>query len=290
MFVHAEAIPTDPGSIEDNELMGFVRFGNDFTDNFYQVEKPLSKTQFGDNSQGGVWPEANNIDISLELITRMKILAMSHVYNVGEIYYPDDDVNVTDGDGDPNLRLGIRGNPNFGLVRTLMLGVKNQTNVLNTPQHPLNPKRLKGEVWFNELRLAGMDNKGGMAAVASMDANLADFANISATGKMSTIGFGTLEQGPNERSREDVLQYNIVTNLSLGKLLPKKWGVNLPFNYGIGEEFITPKYDPFNQDIELKQLIDETADEAEKRNIRNRAMDYTKRKKYKLYWCKKRKR
>ena len=278
MFVHAEAIPTDPGSIEDNELMGFIRFGNDFTDNFYQVEKPLSKTQFGDNSQEGVWPEANNMDISLELITRMKIKAMSHVYLPGEIYYPDDDITIPDGDGDPNLRLGIRGNPNFGLVRTLMLGVKNQTNVLNTPQHPLNPRRLKGEVWFNELRLAGMDNKGGMAAVASMDANLADFANISATGKMSTIGFGTLEQGPNDRSREDVLQYNIVTNLSLGKLLPKKWGVNLPFNYGIGEEFITPKYDPFNQDIELKQLIDETADEGEKRNIRNRAIDYTKRK------------
>jgi cell surface protein SprA len=278
MFVHAEAIPTNSSSIEDDELMGFVRFGNDFTDNFYQVEKPLKKTQFGDNSQAGVWPEDNNMDIALELITRMKVKAMSHVYLPGEIYYPDDDVTLPDGDGDPNLRLGIRGNPNFGMVRTLMLGVKNQTNRLNTPQHPLNPRRLKGEVWFNELRIAGMDNKGGMAAVANMDANLADFANISATGKLSTIGFGTLEQGPNERSREDVLQYNIVTNVSLGKLMPKKWGVNLPFNYGIGEEFITPKYDPFNQDIELKQLIDETSDPAEKSNIKNRAMDYTKRK------------
>ena len=133
-------------------------------------------------------------------------------------------------------------------------------------------------VWFNELRLAEMDNKGGMAAVANLDANMADFATVSATGKMSTIGFGGLEQGPNERSREDVLQYNLVTNMSLGKLLPKKWGVNLPFNYGIGEEFITPKYDPFNQDIELKQLLNVTADEAEKRNIRSRAIDYTKRK------------
>ncbi len=32
---------------------------------------------------------------------------------------------------------------------------------------------------------------------------------------MSTIGFGALEEGPNERSREDVKQYNIVTNLNL---------------------------------------------------------------------------
>ena len=66
--------------------------------------------------------------------------------------------------------------------------------------------------------------------------------------------------------------------MSLGKLLPKKWGINLPFNYAVGEEFITPKYDPFNQDIELQQLIDVTADETEKRNIKNRAIDYTKRK------------
>lgn len=79
-------------------------------------------------------------------------------------------------------------------------------------------------MWFNELRMADMDNKGGMAAVINVDSNIADFATLSATGRMSTIGFGGLEEGPNERSREDVKQYNVVTNLALGKLLPKKWG------------------------------------------------------------------
>jgi hypothetical protein len=29
------------------------------------------------------------------------------------------------------------------------------------------------------------------------------------------------EQGPNERNREDTEQYNIVTNVNLGKLLPQ---------------------------------------------------------------------
>jgi len=280
MFVHAEELipPADSSPLQDDEMSAFIRFGGDFTDNFYQVEKPLKKSPLLNNSRESVWPEANNIDLLLENLTRMKVLALHKVYVPGEIYYPDDDTSLPDGDGDPNLRLGIRGNPNFGLVRTLMLGVKNNTNKLNTPQHQLNPRRLKGEFWFNELRMAQMDNKGGMAATASMDANVADFATISATGKMSTIGFGALEQGPNERSRENVLQYNIVTNLSLGKLLPKTYHLNLPFNYAIGEEFITPKYDPFNQDIELKQLIDVTADASEKRNIKNRATDYTKRK------------
>jgi cell surface protein SprA len=58
----------------------------------------------------------------------------------------------------------------------------------------------------------------------NVDSNLADFATISATGKKSTIGFGALEQGPNQRS-EDIQQYNIVTNVNLGKL-PSKWGIN----------------------------------------------------------------
>jgi cell surface protein SprA len=116
-----------------------------------------------------------------------------------------------------------------------------------------------------------------MAAVLNVDSNLADFATVSATGRKTTIGFGALEQGPNERSREDIQQYNIVTNLNLGKLLPKKWGINLPFNYGIGEETITPEYDPFNQDIKLNQLLDNTTNQTEKENIKNRAIDYTKR-------------
>ena len=183
------------------------------------------------------------------------------------VYYPDDDIALPNGDGDPNLRLGIKGTPNFGLVRNLMMGIKNN-----------HTDPIRGEVWFNELRLADMDNKGGMAAVLNMDTNLADFATVSATGRMSTIGFGALEQGPQERSREDVQQYNIVTNVSLGKLLPKKWGINLPFNYAIGEEIITPEYDPFNQDIRLNQLLANTTDAAERSNIKNRALDFTKRK------------
>src|SRR5690606_2706085 len=90
------------------------------------------------------------------------------------------------------VRIGIRGNPSLGSIRGMMVGVKNIDDV---------PAR--GEVWFNELRLAGLDNKGGWAAIAAIDANMADFANLSATGSKSTSGFGSLDQMPNERSRED---------------------------------------------------------------------------------------
>ncbi|WP_158980898.1 MULTISPECIES: cell surface protein SprA [unclassified Flavobacterium] len=277
MFLHAESLPNEV-ALNDNQMVGFIRFGNDFNQNFYQIEIPLKVTlpPGGSTSDCGplspelVWPAENEIDLPLELLTRMKILAMKVKVNSlpqDGIYYPDTDASIPDGDKTSTLKLGIKGNPNFGLVRTLMVGIKNND--------PLND--IKGEVWFNELRLADMDNKGGMAAVLNIDTNLADFATVSASGKKTTIGFGSLEQGPNERSREDIQQYNIVTNVNVGKLLPKKWGVNLPFNYSVGEETITPEYDPFNQDIKLKQLLENTTDQNQKDNITSRAIDYTKR-------------
>ncbi len=277
MFLHAEALPDDENSIQDDEMVGFIRFGNDFTNNFYQVEIPLKKTAFGSTTPEEIWPEANEIDLSLALLTKMKIQLMgidpTTLGPEGVYYQNEEDLDPSAASKPNKLRLGIKGNPNFGLVRTLMVGIKNSYQETDA-----GARDLRGEVWFNELRIADMNNKGGMAAVLNVDSNLADFATISATGGMSTIGFGALEQGPNERSREDIQQYNVVTNVSLGKLLPKKWGINLPFNYSIGEEIITPEYDPFNQDIRLDELIDNTASATDRRNYKSRAIDYTKRK------------
>ena len=276
MFLHAEALAdTSVPALQNEQMTAFIRFGNDFSENFYQVEIPLQVTPLPANSSGvvsadQVWPAANEIDLPLALLTKLKIISRSQSLAAGEIFYQTE--NQLDPSRPDKMRIGVRGNPNFGLVRTLMVGIKNNRTDATEPNG-----RIYGEVWFNELRLAEMDNNGGMATVVNVDGNVADFATVSGTGKFSTIGFGTLEQGPNERSREELKQYNIVTNLGLGKLLPKKWGINLPFNYSIGEETSTPEYDPFNQDIKLKQLLDVTASDAEKAQIKDRAIDYTKR-------------
>ncbi len=280
MFLHAEALP-QPASpeLQEKEMIGFIRFGNDFTENFYQVEIPLKVTAVNAQSAEEIWPEDNQIDLSLDLLTKLKVLAMGTTLAAdanGVRYINEENLDASAANKPNKLRLGIKGNPNFGLVRTLMVGVKNNTQ--NVPIANAVGSKIKGEVWFNELRMAEIDNEGGMAAVMSIDANMADFATFSGTGKISTIGFGSLEQTTNERSREDLKLYDVVANLSLGKLLPKRWGINLPFNYGVGEQIITPKYDPFNLDIELQQVIDVSQTQAEKDNALNRAIDYTKRK------------
>lgn len=136
MFLHAESLPYET-QLENDEMVGFIRFGNDFTQNFYQIEIPLKVTPTGGSctiSPDQVWLDQNNIDLALSLLTAMKIKAMtidptSSKRDINGIYYPDDDPDASDGDGDTKLRLGIKGNPNFGLVRNLMVGVKVQLNI-----------------------------------------------------------------------------------------------------------------------------------------------------------------
>ncbi len=279
MFLHTEPLvgPSgvpESGALQNGEMKAFLRFGNDFTENYYQVEIVLDVSDFNSVFPEDVWPAENEINIPLEVLTALKILALQNDPSLQEDALGMKFINagLLDASLGDRMTVGIKGNPNFGLVRTLMIGVKNGYDA-GSP----GARNLRGEVWFNELRLSDMDSEGGMAAIASMDTNFADFATLSATGRVSTIGFGTIEQGPNERSREDIKQYDIVTNINLGKLLPNKWGINLPFNYGVGEEIITPEYDPFQQDVRLEQLMDLASTEEERQNLEDRAIDYTKR-------------
>ena len=86
-----------------------------------------------------------------------------------------------------------------------------------------------GELWFNELRLSSLDEKGGWASLARIDANLADLGTISVSANTHSNGFGTLEQGVDQRYKDNFVQLDAATNLELGKLLPKKAALSIPF-------------------------------------------------------------
>ncbi|MBZ0328457.1 MAG: cell surface protein SprA [Altibacter sp.] len=267
MFIHAEALDNETVPA-DGELVAFIRLGTDLEQNFYEVEIPLNISPQSLNPET-VWPIENRLNLPLRLLQEVKtqVLGDPNVDPTQITYFDQADLDPSSAAGPENdLRIGIKGNPSFGNVRTIMLGLKNPTT-----------NEICGEVWFNELRLSELKNQGGWAAVVNMDANVADFATVSATAGRSTIGFGSIEQGPNQRSREDIQQYDVVTNVNLGQLLPPKWGIQLPFNYGRAEELITPQYDPEFQDIELDTRIDNTEDQAEKDQIKEQSVDYTKR-------------
>ena len=280
MFLHAEALEsaTDGSRLKDDEMVAFIRFGNDFTNNFYQVEIPLKVTEWGTTIAEEIWPLANEIELELELLTKLKLMRnRDQNQDPNFIYFKDEDEIKPELATKINkLRIGVKGNPNFGMLRTIMLGVRNNTGVLYENSIE-SPRDIRGEVWFNELRMSDMTNKGGWAAVATVDAKIADFAAITASVNKQTMGFGALEQGPQERSREDIFQYNVTTAVNAHQVLPKKWNLNIPFSYSVSEEKITPEYDPNDPDIRLEAKMDEATTEAERKMIKDRAIEYTKR-------------
>ena len=51
--------------------------------------------------------------------------------------------------------------------------------------------------------------------------------------------------------REELLQYDLISNVNLGQLAPSKWGLQIPLSFANGETLITPEYDSFYQDLKL---------------------------------------
>ncbi|PTX44446.1 protein involved in gliding motility SprA [Christiangramia gaetbulicola] len=273
MFLHAESWVNKP-PLKDGQLVAFIRMGTDFSDNFYQIEIPLATTLFGATTPEEIWPEVNRLNLELDLLQQIKTAVLGDpTLNATELNFFTEELAQVDAEAPYDLgrlRLGVKGNPSFGNIRLLMVGVKNGTRVDGVAD-------LCGEVWFNELRLSDLKNEGGWAGVVSMDSNLADFANVSATGRRSTVGFGGIEQGPNQRSREDLQQYDVVTNVNMGQLLPKTWGVKVPVNYSRGEELITPKFDQEFLDVDLDTRLANIQDPEEKDRIKKQSQSYTKR-------------
>ncbi|MCC1483005.1 T9SS outer membrane translocon Sov/SprA [Winogradskyella immobilis] len=279
MFLHAQAQENQP--LEDDELVAFIRMGNDFTDNFYQVEIPLLNSDLisgAESIERQIWPEENEINIELQFLQEIKSRGISTqtltnesptFYDVVDGVLSDNPADEFPANGIANQRVAVKGNPNFGNIRVLMVGLKHSGK---------NKTPVCGEVWFNELRMSDLDNEGGYAAILAVDTNFADFATVSASGRRSTVGFGGIEQSPNERSREDVTQYDVVTNIQLGQLFPEKWGIKLPFNYSQSEELITPEYDAFFNDLTLDSRIEAAESQEEADRIERQSESFTKRK------------
>ena len=249
MFLHAEK--PQLASTQNGDIVAVVRLGTDLNDNYYEIEKPLELSTSRTTSLD-VWPEANNLEVPLEELANLKI---NRPTGAG--------TNITDvfsSISSNGLKISVKGNPTLAQIRTVMLGAKNISNSDKTV-----------EVWYNELRAVGFDNKGGWAAVLNADANLADVMDVSLAGRMSTVGFGSVEDRVQERSIEEVKQYSVATNVQLGKLMPQNWNMQIPMSYSYGEEFRDPKYDPQFQDVKLADALDKNP------NSKN-AQDYTRRK------------
>lgn len=250
LYLHAESVNSSM-DIKDGELYGVLRFGSDMANNFYEVRIPLKMTPWGTSDAGTIWPTQNELALSLSRLTQLKVKRN----NSGSTsqYFKE-----VDGDG---KEYAIIGNPNLGEVRIFFMGVENRFR-----------EDACTEIWFNELRLSELNEKGGWAGLGRVDIELADLGTLYLSGSYKSAGFGTIEQRVNERSRENFAQFDVATNLELGKLLPAKAGMSIPFYGSFSKTVSTPEYDPYDLDIKLKDKL-KGAPGNQKDSIRDDAVD-----------------
>ncbi len=263
MFLHAESILGSP-PVKNADVNAFVRLGSDFTTNYYEYSMPLAVTPFGASADVAIWPASNEMDIKLQdLVDAKKERDAKGWPNT--IPY-----SVKDSKGNTIVVLG---NPNIGGAKNVMLGVRNPKKTNQTPGDDGLPKCF--EVWFDELRMAGINDNAGYAAAGKVAVQLADLGNLTLSGSMHTPGYGNIDQKIDQRLQDNYYQYNTATNLSLGKLMPRNWGVTLPVYVGYTQNVSTPKYDPYNQDVLLSDQLNNAKDKAARDSIKRVAQDFT---------------
>ena len=273
MDVHAESVIGYP-AVKEGEVSLFVRMGSDYRNNYYEYEIPLRITQAGQNDQLSVWPVENFLDLELELLTQLKIERNQYIKHSGGTSGSVYEKTISGG-----KKLRILGNPSLGTVRNVMIGIRNPAKVALNNDDGLDKSVI---VWVNELRLTDVDNKGGWAANARVSTTLADFGSISVSGNIKTVGFGSLESRINDRLLNDTYQYDIVTNFELGKFFPDKVGVRIPLFFGFSEYYETPYYNPYDQDVKLKDVLNSFDSKSERDSLKRITQTLTRRKSFSL--------
>ena len=276
MEVHAEAMIGQP--LSNDELTAFIRIGSDYKSNFYEYEIPLKLTLPGrydnkvDESRALVWPEENRFNIELSLLQEAKQERNRQMQLPGSsLSISDVFVFIKDG-----YRISVSGNPNMSNVKVIMVGVRNPIKTRNPAVDDGNPKW--GEVWVNELRLSDFIENGGWAANAHLQARLADLGTFDVVGQTSTPGWGSIEKKVNERSKEQVVKYDLSSTLELGKFFPEKIGVRLPVYVGYSETRIRPQYNPLDPDILLNDALRMATNENVRDSIKIISEDLARRK------------
>ena len=253
MFIHAESAGK-VDDLNDGDLYAIIRMGSDFINNFYEIKIPLRKTKWYSLIATDIWPDSNNLNLNLDRLIQLKVDRNNS--STSNIYYKEIDSST-------GRIYAIVGNPNIGQIQAFFLGVQNArtTNICT-------------EIWFDELRLSQINDQGGYAAVGRVDIKLADLGTMYLAGSIRTVGFGSIDQNINQRSLDDRTQLDAAANLELGKLLPKKAGLSIPFYGSVSRAVSLPQYDPFDLDIKLQDKIN-AAPASKRDSIRDQAIDAT---------------
>jgi len=246
--------------IPDNELVGFLRLGTDFDENYYEIELPLKITRPEDGRTiEAVWPDQNQIDLDLNDLYALKARRDREGYNLG-ILYPQ-------AGPEPAGKHGIRilGRPDLSQVRLMMIGVKNPRSN--------DAKAYDVCLWANEMRLTDFDRTAGWATNVVLNTKLADLGTITGSLRHISFGYGNVQSRISERARGETTAYDVSANINVDKLLPTWTGLKIPMFISYENTTIKPNFDPANPDLRLEAALKSFNTEGEKDAYRKLIQD-----------------
>ncbi|MDO5759946.1 MAG: cell surface protein SprA, partial [Bacteroidota bacterium] len=269
MFVHAEKV-NEVDDYQTGEVSLFIRLGTDFTSNYYEYELPLTFTPWYTSmlEDKVVWPEANNIEIELDSIVKVKTNRNALIRG-GNTNYSTSLPYTEYIDG---RKITVLGSPNIANVKVIMIGMRNPKKQSIYDDDDMLPKSV--EVWVNELRLTDFDRTRGWAVRGTMRTNLADLGDLAMSGSYKSAGFGTIEQTVSDISQDNVSTFDVATNLELGKFFPDRFGIRLPFHFDYSKTVSNPRYNSLDPDVFLKEDLLSYRTERERDSIRHMVQDY----------------
>lgn len=270
MWVHAESLIDDATNLKSGELSLFIRLGTDIKNNYYEYEIPLTLTphitsanKYHDTGedQYKVWPLSNRLDFALQNLVNLKKERNMERHQANSTVSFTTLYTGRDPDNEQN-RMAVMGNPSLSDVRVMLIGVRNNTSSTRD-----------GIVWVNELKVTDFDESGGWAAKANVNLGVSDIATLNFGVHKETAGFGGVDQPLNARRMDDYEQYNFAVQADLGRFIPEKAKLKAPIYYSISKEKTSPKYNPLDQDVLLKDALDEAATKQERDSISNYSVD-----------------
>lgn len=234
------------------KIIGFLRIGTDWDQNYYEIQLPLTITPPNTNVQSAVWPEQNQIDLALDDLYALKIQRDRNAYPL-TVPYPQYGPMLLP-DGKHSVR--ILGRPDLSQLKMIMIGIRNPRD---------GGQSFDACMWADELRLSGFDQTPGWAANVVMSAKLADLGTVTGSYRHIGFGYGGVQTKISERARSNTNQFDISMNLNLDKLLPRKTGLKIPMFFSYESIIIDPRYDPANPDLRINAALNAYSTDAQRK-------------------------
>jgi cell surface protein SprA len=235
----------------------FIRLGANETGDYYEYEQPLTPSLLTAGNPDALWrPDQNSVNIRLSALNQLKVARDGDPRAVRDsIYWNTERRNgpVKPGAPDaeafapPGTRIGVKGTPSLRNINTIVIGVRSGAG----PGEVVD----NATVWVNELRTSGYDEEPGWGALANANIKLADLGRVQGNFQRQTDGFGALNSTLSNRQQQDQLNWSLTADVNANKLLPERFGWQIPLSFQMQSRRVTPRFDPNRGDVRVSEIV-----------------------------------